>query len=242
MLIEDSWTHLRELTRARIALGRAGHSLPTREWLEFQLAHAKARDAVHRSLDLTRFHALNPVILRSSAPDRITYLRRPDLGRRLAPDSAGLLAPGDGSDGVIVVADGLSAAAVEQSAIPVIEAIKSELPNWSFSRICIVEQGRVAIADEIGARLGAPISVILIGERPGLTSPESVGVYLTWGPRVGRTDAERNCISNIHAGGLNWGSAARRAALLMKAARELQLTGVGVRLLPLLKARSERNP
>src|SRR5215471_10818321 len=111
MLIEDSWTQLREFTTARIALGRAGHSLPTREWLEFQLAHARARDAVHRSLDLSRFHSLKPVILRSAAPDRTTYLRRPDLGRRLAPGCAGLLAPG-GSDAVIVVADGLSAAAV----------------------------------------------------------------------------------------------------------------------------------
>ena len=230
MLIEDSWTQLRDLTSARIALGRAGHSLPTRKWLEFQLAHAKARDAVHRSLDLARFHSLNPVILRSAAPDRIAYLRHPDLGRRLAPDSAGLLATG-GSDGVIVVADGLSAAAVEQSAIPVIEAIKSELPDWSFAQTYVVEQGRVAIADEIGERLGASISAILIGERPGLTSPESMGIYLTWGPHVGRTDAERNCVSNIHAGGLNWDSAARRAALLMKTARERQVTGVGVRLL-----------
>jgi ethanolamine ammonia-lyase small subunit len=230
MLIEDPWTHLRDLTKARIALGRAGYSLPTRECLEFQLAHALARDAVRRPLDVRRFDCLNPVILQSAAPDRVAYLRRPDLGRTLAPGSAALLAH-TGSDAAIVIADGLSAASVEQSAISVIQAIKSELPDWTFAPICVVRQGRVPIADEIGQKLVARIAVILIGERPGLTSSESMGIYLTWGPSVGRTDAERNCISNIHDGGLSTDIAARRAVQLMQAARERRLTGVGLRLL-----------
>lgn len=235
MLIEDPWTQLRELTAARIALGRAGHALPTRELLAFQLAHAKARDAVHRALDLGHFRALNPVELKSAASDRITYLRRPDLGRRLAPDSAAQLSRGEW-DAAIVIADGLSAAAVEQSAVAFVEAMKSNLAGWRFARICIVQQGRVAIADEIGERLGAFISVILIGERPGLSSPDSMGVYLTWHPRVGRTDAERNCISNIRPGGLSIDVAADRAAKLTIAAREQQLTGIGLRLVPGLPA------
>ena len=230
MLIEDPWSHLRALTDARIALGRAGHSIPTRECLDFQLAHAKARDAVHRTLDLTRFRSLRPLILRSAAPDRQTYLRRPDLGRSLAPASAARLVEGD-FDAAIAVADGLSAAAVEQSAVAVVETIQSELADWSFAPICVVQQGRVAIADEIGERLSARISVILIGERPGLSSPESMGIYLTWAPRVGRTDAERNCISNIHARGLSAEFAGRRAAWIMRSARERQVTGVGLRLL-----------
>lgn len=234
MLIEDPWTQLRELTAARIALGRAGHALPTRELLAFQLAHARARDAVHRPLDLARFRALNALKLKSAAPDRSTYLRRPDLGRKLAADSAAQLSTG-GWDAAIVIADGLSAAAVEQSAVPFIEALKSKLADWRFGRICLVEQGRVAIADEIAERLGARISVILIGERPGLSSPDSMGVYLTWRPRVGRTDAERNCISNIHPGGLAIDIAADRAAKLMIAARQQQLTGVGLRLAPSLR-------
>ena len=232
MLIKDPWAQLRDFTKARIALGRVGHSLPTPEWLDFQLAHAKARDAVHRPIDLRRFDSLNPVLLRSRAPDRTTYLRRPDLGRRLAPDSAELLMPGK-SDAVIVIADGLSAAAVEREAFPLIQVIRSQLPRWDFAPICVVQQGRVAIADEIGEIVGARMSVILIGERPGLSSPESMGVYLTWAPRIGRTDAERNCISNIHGGGLSTDVAGQRTVQLMQAARERKLTGVA---LPLLAA------
>ncbi len=229
MLIKDPWSELRKLTSARIALGRTGHSIPTAELLAFQLAHAKARDAVHHTLDLGRFRALNGLELRSSARDRETYLRRPDLGRRLTTDSVSHLARGE-YDAVVVIADGLSAAAVEQSAVPFVEALKSNLPDWRFARVCIVEQGRVAIADDIGERLGAQMSVILIGERPGLSSPNSMGVYVTWNPRVGRTDAERNCISNIHSGGLNIELAAARAAKLMMAARQQQVTGVQLKV------------
>jgi len=186
---------------------------------------------VHRSLDVTRFRSLDPLELRSAAPDRITYLRRPDLGRRLAAESAARL-NSSGPDAVIVIADGLSSAAVEQSAVPFAETMQSRLADWSFARTCVVRQGRVAIADEIGERLGSQISVMLIGERPGLSSPDSMGVYLTWRPRAGRTDAERNCISNIRPGGLSIETAADRAVALMIAAREQQRTGVGLRLFP----------
>jgi ethanolamine ammonia-lyase small subunit len=226
-VIEDAWTGLRELTVARIALGRAGHSVPTRELLAFQLAHAKARDAVHDSLDLTVFAPLQPIHLKSAAPDRATYLRRPDLGRRLAPS---MIERGDW-DAAIVIADGLSAAAVHRNALTVSRALLQELEGWRIAPVCVVEQGRVAIGDEIGERLGAAMVAVLIGERPGLSSPDSLGMYFTWAPRVGRTDAERNCISNIRAEGLKPELAAKRAAALMRAAREQRITGVGIALI-----------
>jgi ethanolamine ammonia-lyase small subunit len=225
MLIENPWQHLRELTAARIALGRAGHSLPTRALLDFQLAHARARDAVHCRLDVRGLG----VALHSAARDRAIYLRRPDLGRRLDPESAALLLPGD-FDAVIVIADGLSATAVHRHAIPLVDTLLPLLQTWSLAPIYVVEQGRVAIADEIGERLNARLSVILIGERPGLSSPDSLGAYLTWSPRVGRSDAERNCVSNIRDEGLAPALAAQRIAMLMNAARERQLSGVGLSL------------
>jgi ethanolamine ammonia-lyase small subunit len=224
---------LRELTAARIGLGRAGHSLPTRELLDFQLAHAKARDAVWRPLDPTVFAEFGSVLLHSAARDRATYIRRPDLGRRLAQETADLLHPAD-YDAALIAADGLSAAAVHRHAIPLLQELIPLLENWRIAPLCVVEQGRVAISDEIGERLGAAIAVILIGERPGLSSPDSLGVYLTWSPRIGRTDAERNCISNIRPEGLNPALAARRTAALMRAAREQQLTGVHLKTTNLL--------
>jgi ethanolamine ammonia-lyase small subunit len=224
MVIQNDWTHLRDLTAARIALGRAGHSLPTSELLAFQLAHAKARDAVHRELDAASL-GLPHILLRSAAPDRATYLRRPDLGRRLAPESRERVPAGD-FDAVIVIADGLSATAVHRQAPPLIAELIPQLENWRLAPICIVEHGRVAIGDEIGELARADLSVVLIGERPGLSSPDSLGAYLTWSPRVGRTDAERNCISNIRPEGLDPSLAARRIAQLMNAARARQLTGV----------------
>ncbi len=263
MLIEDSWTQLRELTAARIALGRAGHSLPTRELLAFQLAHAKARDAVWRGLDVTALGGLNPVVLHSAARDRAEYLRRPDLGRKLAAESAARLhletrttlepavrspetrttlepavrspetrttvRSGRGEwDAVIVIADGLSATAVHRHAMPLMEALIPRLESWRIASICVVEQGRVAIGDDIGERIGADLALVIIGERPGLSSPDSLGAYLTWSPRVGRTDAERNCVSNIRVGGLEPGIAAVRIALLMEASRRRRLSGVGL--------------
>ena len=221
-MTENPWTQLRELTAARIALGRAGHSLPTRELLAFQLAHARARDAVHHSLDVGSFEG---IVLRSAARDRATYLRRPDLGRRLDPESANRLRRGEW-DAVLIVADGLSATAVDRHAMPLINALRAQLGGWKIAPLWIVEQGRVAIGDEIGERIGAKLAVVMIGERPGLSSADSLGVYLTWAPRVGRTDAERNCVSNIRPEGLEPAAAAMRVAMLMRAARERQLTGV----------------
>jgi ethanolamine ammonia-lyase small subunit len=230
MVIEDPWTSLRELTDARIALGRAGHSLPTRELLAFQLAHAKARDAVHRRLDVGCFGPLQPLLLKSMAPDRNIYLLRPDLGRRLSPESVVLLDQQDRGrwDIALVIVDGLSAAAVECHALPFLNHLLPHLDGWRAARLCLVEQGRVAIGDEIGERAGAALVAVLIGERPGLSAPDSMGVYLTWNPRIGRTDAERNCVSNIRQEGLRPELAAQRVALLLRAARDHQISGIGL--------------
>lgn len=215
----DSWTGLRELTAARIALGRAGHSLPTHQLLAFQLAHARARDAVHQPL-----RDWVPT-LHSAARDRAEYLRRPDLGRRLSAESARKVERGH-CDAVIIVADGLSATAADRHARAVIDALLPLLEGWRIAPLCVVAQARVAVSDQIGQRIGAALALILIGERPGLSSPDSLGAYLTWSPRIGRTDAERNCVSNIRPEGLAPALAARRIAALMHAARDRRLTGV----------------
>jgi len=220
---------LRDYTPARVDLGRAGHSLPTRELLDFQLAHAQARDAVHLPLDVTSLAIelnIPSITLASAARDRTTYLRRPDLGRQLNPDSQERLAKLKSNyDAVFVIADGLSALAVHRHATPLLEAI---LPNldWNIAPVTIVQQGRVAIGDEIGEILGAKLSVVLIGERPGLSSPDSLGIYLTWNPRPGRTDAERNCISNVRTEGLSYTLAAHKLLFLMNESRRLKLSGV----------------
>lgn len=213
---------LRELTPARVALGRAGHGLPTRELLDFQMAHATARDAVWCALDPSALKRFHPIYLHSAARDRATYLRRPDLGRRLE----GTVERGD-YDLAIVVADGLSATAVHRHAEAVLDALLPKISDWRVA-ICVVEQGRVAIGDEIGEKLGAKMALVLIGERPGLSSPDSLGAYLTWAPRVGRTDAERNCVSNIRQEGLHPELAAIRIAALLRAGAARRLTGVGL--------------
>jgi len=210
---------------ARISLGRAGHSLPTKELLAFQLAHAKARDAVFKELDCTSYAQYCPLNVHSAAPNRAIFLRRPDLGRRLADSFS--LQRGD-YDAVIILADGLSATAVHRHAGPVLDALLPLLEGWKLAPIVVAQQARVAISDEIGELLGAKMSLILIGERPGLSSPDSLGAYLTWGPRVGRNDSERNCISNIREEGLKPSLAARRIAMLMEAARGQRVTGVGL--------------
>jgi ethanolamine ammonia-lyase small subunit len=233
MLTENPWVGLRELTSARLALGRCGHSLPTRELLAFQLAHSRARDAVHRLLDVASLELKGGIVLRSAAPDRATYLRRPDLGRSLDSASAERLPPGDW-DAVVVVADGLSANAVHRHATPLIDALFPHLEDWRIAPICIVTQGRVAIGDEIGERIGAGLTLVLIGERPGLSSPDSLGAYITWAPKIGRTDAERNCVSNIRRDGLNPALAARQIATIMRSARDRQLTGVNLKMSNLL--------
>lgn len=238
----DPWESLRRHTPARIALGRSGISLPTAQQLAFQLAHAQARDAVRRPLEVdaaaAAIEALGVPTLRahSAAADRASYLQRPDLGRQLDGASAQALqsaCTGEAQDLCIVVADGLSALAIERHAAPFMAALLAQLRQdaapWRLAPAVLVEQGRVAIGDEIGALLGAQLALVLIGERPGLSSPDSLGLYLTWAPRRGRTDAERNCISNVRPEGLDYPEAAARAAWLLRAARERGLTGVGLK-------------
>lgn len=239
---ENPWQELRSLTPARIALGRAGVSLPTRAQLDFQSAHAQARDAVHLAFDPDALSAgLNErghasLTLHSAATDRNTYLQRPDLGRRLSQESVEILrrqrtARPDGYDLAVVVADGLSALAVHRHTLPFIarmdELVKAE--GWSISPVALVAQGRVAVADEVAELLGARMVVILIGERPGLSSPDSLGLYFTYEPRVGMTDAYRNCISNVRLEGQSYGMAAHRLMYLMREACRRKLSGVNLK-------------
>jgi ethanolamine ammonia-lyase small subunit len=233
---------LREFTPARVGLTRAGASIATEEQLRFQLDHALARDAVHARLDVAGVLAgierlgLEAVALRSAVEagpaERQTYLRRPDLGRRLGGASFEALQRDSlPPDVVFVVADGLSALAVERHALPVLTAVKDllEPTAWRIGPVCVVSQGRVAVGDEIGERLRARAVVMLIGERPGLSAADSLGVYVTWDPRPGRTDAERNCISNVRLDGLEYAEAARRIVRLLEGARRLGTTGVALK-------------
>ncbi len=223
---------LRDYTAARVDLGRAGHSIPTRALLEFQLAHAQARDAVHLPLRVSSLalelkqNNIASIALASAAHDRPEYLKRPDLGRRLSDASREQLgALGGDYDAAFVIADGLSALAVHRHAAPLLDLLLRDL-DWRIAPVAIVEQGRVAIGDEIGELLGARMVVALIGERPGLSSPDSLGAYLTWEPRRGRTDAERNCVSNIRTEGLSYAVAAHKLRFLMNESRRLKLSGV----------------
>ncbi len=232
----DPWTSLRRHTAARIALGRSGASLPTAEVLGFGLAHAQARDAVHLPLDIDaierELQAQDFECLRvhSAAPDRADYLRRPDLGRRLDAASRERLAsyPAAGMDLLFVVADGLSSKAVQRHALPLLVEVRPYLEATGFrlGPVLLAQQSRVALGDEAGELLKATAVVMLIGERPGLSSPDSLGIYLTWQPRVGRSDAERNCISNVRPEGLGYADAAMRLSWLLNEARRLQLTGI----------------
>ncbi len=228
----DPWLHFRAATRARIGLGRAGDAVPTAPLLAFSLAHARARDAVHGAPDFEALAAqLRPVetlLVHSQSPDRLTYLRRPDLGRRLREADRNLLAQGEW-DAVFVVADGLSATAIDAHAVPMIAAARARLLGWRLAPVVLACQARVALGDEIGAALGARLVVVLVGERPGLTVQDSLGVYLTFAPRVGCNDAQRNCISNIHPDGLGYDLAADKLAWLMRQALRLSLTGVGLK-------------
>ena len=235
-VLEDSWTALRRHTAARIALGRSGASLPTREVLAFELAHAQARDAVLGRLDpvaLRQALAADgwPVLeARSRAPDLAAYLARPDWGRRLDPASLQMLA-GQGierADLAVVIGDGLSAAAVQQHAVPLLQALRPLLPGLEWAPLVIASGARVALADEIGQQFGARCALILIGERPGLSSPDSLGAYLTWEPRLGRSDAERNCVSNIRPQGLGYAAAAAQLAALVTACLQRGRSGVGL--------------
>ncbi len=229
---------LRQFTAARIALGRNGNSLPTRELLDFGDDHAMARDAVHASLDADAIAGqlaqagLESLRIHSAAPDRATYLRRPDLGRRLDDDSRSALSSlqlATKPDVLFIIADGLSAIAPARYAVPVIEQVRKLLGAGGIAPVLIAEQARVALGDEAGEILGAEIVVTLIGERPGLSSPDSLGVYLIWSPKVGRTDAERNCVSNVRAEGMGTERAAQTLHRLIVNARRLQLSGVALK-------------
>lgn len=235
----DVAARLRAFTPARVGLGRTGVSLETRDLLDFQRAHALAREAVHARLQSAAVAAALSEIsgevlrLHSAAADRAIYLQRPDLGRMLDETSRSLLASATRASGfelAVVVADGLSALAVERHAAALMKKLLPSLAGWRLGPVCVVEQGRVAIGDEIGLALGAEIVVVLIGERPGLSSPDSLGAYITWAPRPGRTDAERNCISNIRAEGLGYAQAADQLSDILMAARRLGLTGVGLKM------------
>jgi ethanolamine ammonia-lyase small subunit len=224
----DFWDYLRRATPARIALGRAGDGLPTRRVLEFELAHARARDAVKANLNPAAVIAgladWRPILVRSEAHDRATFLQRPDLGRRLTHDSARALSPGR-YDATIVIADGLSAGAVQMQAAQLCKMLLTA-QNFSFAPPVVALQARVALGDEIAARQGATLAVVLIGERPGLSSRDSVGAYLTFDPKPGVTkDAERNCVSNIGGHGLSLDDAGRRILAIMALARTMRRTG-----------------
>ena len=242
-VVTNPWGMLRQFTSGRIALGRTGISLPTTPQLEFQLAHARARDAVHHELDtdilqqavigLQLFEQC--VVVESSAGNRATYLQRPDLGRRLSSASRQQLQLLDSQseqvgeyDLAFVIADGLSALAVETNAVPFLKAVLERLAQdgLSLAPVTIVRQGRVAVGDEVGELLGAKLVVVLIGERPGLSSPDSMGLYMTWGPRVGLTDESRNCISNVRPAGLSYEEASYKLHYLVSEALRRQVTGV----------------
>jgi ethanolamine ammonia-lyase small subunit len=249
-VVHNPWRDLRRFTDARIGLGRAGISLPTAEMLAFQLSHAQARDAVIFPLDietlaqqLTSIEALNtiaaPIHLHSQAIDRTSYLQRPDLGRKLNQKSRQILldfmnkqeqSPTHNYDLGIVVVDGLSSLGVQTNAHPFITDLLALLDqdkkHWKIAPISIVQQGRVAIGDDIGELLNAQTVMVLIGERPGLSSPDSLGLYFTWSPKTGLNDASHNCISNIRPAGLPYQEAARRAIYLLREANKLKLTGV----------------
>ncbi len=235
--IGDMWSGLRRLTAARVGLPRVGASISTGPVLELRLAHARARDAVHDALDTTHLAADlgalgQPVLqVESQAADRQTYLMRPDLGRALAPGSAAALRQqAHGYDVVFVVADGLSARAVRAHAAPVLQRVMAALPgNWRIGPLVIVRQGRVAIGDSVAEALQAECVTILIGERPGLSAPDSMGAYLTWRPRGNTTDADRNCISNIRPAGFGYDDAAFKLTRLLLAMRAKGFSGVALK-------------
>src|SRR5712675_687842 len=230
---------LRDLTPARVGLGRAGASMPTKALLEFTLDHARARDAVHAVFDVFSLISglgglgLRPVQVSSQARDRKEYLRRPDLGRILDPPSKHLLANRDGGPCqlAVVVGDGLSPSAVNAHAVELVRSLVPRLAadGIEIDRAVVASGARVALGDEIGAIVGARMMVMLIGERPGLSAPDSLGAYLTFAPRVGCSDAERNCISNIHGAGLTCDQAAFKVAWLIREGLKRQITGVALK-------------
>lgn len=239
-ITKNPWQSLRQYTPARIAQGRAGHSLPTSELLKFQEDHALARDAVYSVLakenlekNLQNIDFLEIIIVESQAKDRQEYLKRPDFGRKLSQSSHQKLQyfPKKQYDLAIVIADGLSATAVNRHVVPLLALLIPALAKegWSLAPISLVMQGRVAIADEIGELLQAENVVILLGERPGLSSPDSLGAYLTHAPKVGLTDESRNCVSNIHPEGLDYQAAARKILYLLTEMKTRKISGINLK-------------
>ncbi len=250
--VSNSWHVLREYTAARIGLGRAGISVPTKHLLDFQLAHAQAQDAVHVPLDtqqLTSDIELPFVMAHSQVTDRSHYLQRPDLGRRLNSESVAELklhaaVEDNPYDLVIVIVDGLSSFAIQKNTAPLLQQLTQRLSEQALLKtsennkaasvcrlapIVVVEQGRVAVGDEIGELLNAKSVLVFIGERPGLSSPDSLGLYLTWAPKVGLTDESRNCISNVRPEGLVYSEAVNKIFYLLSEAHQRQLTGVNLK-------------
>jgi len=250
-ITESPWAKLKQFTSARIALGRSGISLPTHEQLKFQLAHAQARDAVQCQLDVSKlcsdlrqnFPSISPdcITLHSAAIDRETYLKRPDYGKKLSPVSRGALLNYSTKtnqatntfdyDIAFVIVDGLSALAIETNALRFLQKACTDLQPEKFriAPFCVVEQGRVAIGDEIGELIRTKLVVVMIGERPGLSSPDSMGIYLTWHPKAGLTDESRNCISNIRNGGLSDADASMKLRYLVTEAHKRSLSGVALK-------------
>lgn len=238
IVVPSPLSQLRRFTPARIALGRAGTSLPTKPHLDFQLAHARARNAVHHELDVPtletalRQRNFEPIVVHSAAENRPVYLQRPDKGRRLDAASRELIADrakdGAGYDVAFVIGDGLSALAIEENVPAFLDAVTPSLKaaKWRIAPLVVVRQARVAVGDEVAELLGANMVVMLIGERPGLSSPDSLGVYLTLHPRVGLTDEARNCISNVRREGMTYEQAAHKLVYLMTEARKRGMSGV----------------
>lgn len=235
----DPWQQLKSFTRARIAIGRVGSSLPTKEVLDFGLSHAMARDAVHLPLDVDvlqvdiQAQGFSTIRVKSMAADRATYLLRPDWGRRLSEQSLTALTqhkPAKPIDFLIVVGDGLSSLAVARHVMPLLAEMRHHIPSdWHTGHVVIASQARVAIGDEIGQALNARMVAMLIGERPGLSSPDSLGIYLTYNPKLGLSDADRNCISNVRPEGLQYAAAVKKLMWLAKEAMRLKVTGVALK-------------
>lgn len=258
LVTENPWQKLKLFTSARIGLGRAGNSIPTNEQLSFQLDHARAIDAVHKALDveallsqisqstvLANAIATSPSVVSSKATNRMIYLQRPDLGRQLSEACWQLLVDkreesskndnlAINYDLAIVIADGLSSTAVQKHALPVVERLLTKLAadkkhHWRLAPLTLVTQGRVALGDDVGECLKAKIVMMLIGERPGLTSPDSMGIYMTWQPKRGAKDSTRNCISNIRPEGLAYDEASEKAFYLLSESIKLQLSGINLK-------------
>lgn len=250
LVVENKWEGLKAFTDARIALGRAGHSIPTNKLLEFQLGHAQARDAVHVPLDSVKvdielraklkhlicfpqlFKSSKPLLLKSKAIDRINYLQRPDLGRIISEKSHDLLKKYSAKyDVAICIVDGLSSKAIDVNASPFLDKLLRAMQktDFSYAPLTICSEGRVAIGDYISEILGAKIVIVLIGERPGLSSPDSMGVYLTFNPAIGCNDAQRNCISNIRRAGLSYEEAVEKCLYLINESNRLGFSGVNLK-------------